>query len=78
MSQPIESPPLPFKIRLVGGRTMLVLELDPYDDLCNTKQQLYSVGDLRCWTHNGETICEDVLRTLIAGAEEVIPYTREV
>ena len=73
-------PETPFEITLVGGRTMQVWGCDTDDperewlNKCErTGQAIYNCTCLRSWTYNGEHVSEDVLLTLISGAESVKP-----
>jgi len=64
-------PKMPFKITLRGGRKIFVHGLEENWVEDRSSQKLYSVTGLRSWTFNGEVVPEDVLKTLIAGAEKV-------
>lgn len=73
-----EIPEFPFRITLIGGRNVYVWEETTAEEEWMPKgARTFSTTDLRCWTHNGETICLDVLLTLIAGAVLVEHVSRE-
>jgi hypothetical protein len=63
----IEIPQLPFSIKLIGNRILYIYGLE--DWLCEKTNQKVYIGNLRSWTDNCSWICEDVLKTIIAGGE---------